>query len=284
MLTPFKEDLSVDYEVYKEYVEFQVATGVKHLFAICGTGEMAELTLDEREKLAKLTYEYAGGVPIVATANLEPSWFAQVEEVKRMSDTGVSGLVFVTKGMGNDPERQYTYLCELAQYTALPIFLYEFPGYKPSKMEASVYGRLVETGKFIGIKDTTSVMPTIKEKIAVQGDSNVLQANIPYLFEAYKAGARGVMATPTSCGAGLFQKMWDEFTSGDMKKAEETFYNIIMLDNAIDSGFNSSAKYLVNLQGVNMDPRNRHNTVLSPARLQSLRVYHDWAKANGQLS
>ena len=282
MLTPYHDDLSVNWEVYKEYTEFQVATGAGHLFAVCGTSEMAELTLDEREKLAKLTVEYASGTPIVATANMEPSWFAQVEEVKRMTQTGVNGLVFTTKGMHDDPERQFTYLSELATYTDLPVFLYEFPGAQPHKMEADVYKRLVDTGRFYGIKDTTSNMQGISEKIAVQGDSNVLQANIPLLLEAWKAGARGVMATPTSCGAQLFQKMWDEFTAGDLAAAEQTFQYINLLDCAIDSGFNCSAKYLVQLQGVRgMTPINRGRRELSEARLHSLKTYYEWAKHNG---
>ena len=282
MLTPYHDDLSVNWEVYKEYTEFQVATGAGHLFAVCGTSEMAELTLDEREKLAKLTVQYAGKTPVVATANMEPSWFAQVEEVKRMSQTGVSGLVFITKGLHDDPERQFTYLSELATHTDLPLFLYEFPGAQPHKMEADVYKRLVDTGRFYGIKDTTCSMKDIQEKIAVQGNSNVLQANIPYLFEAWKAGARGVMATPTSCGAQLFQKMWDEFTAGDLAAAEQTFQHINLLDCAIDSGFNCSAKYLVQLQGVRgMTPINRGGRTLSEARLHSLKTYHDWAKSNG---
>ena len=282
MLTPYHDDLSIDYETYKAYTEFQVATGVGHLFAVCGTSEMAEMTLDEREKLAALTVQYASGTPVVATANLEPSWFAQVEEVKRMSQTGVDGLIFVTKGMHDDPERQYTYLNELAQYTELPLFLYEFPGCQPHKMEADVYKRLIDTGRFVGIKDTTSNMQDIGEKIAVQGDSNVLQANIPLLFEAWKAGARGVMATPTSCGAQLFQKMWDEFTAGDLAAAEHTFQIINLLDCAIDSGFNRSAKYLVQLQGVcGMKPISRGGRPLSEPRYASLKAYHDWAKSNG---
>jgi 4-hydroxy-tetrahydrodipicolinate synthase len=284
MLTPYKEDKTIDLEAYKSYIEYQASSGAGFLVPVCGTSEMAEQTLDERVLLAATTVKYANGTQVFATANLEPSWFAQVEEVKRMSETGVSGLVFITKGMGNDKERQFTYLCELADYTKLPIVLYEYPGCKPHKMEADVYGRLVDTGRFVGIKDTTCTMEAIKEKIAVQKDSNILQANVPLLLEAYKAGARGVMATTTSCGASLFQKMWEEFTAGDLDAAEKTFQNIILLDCAIDSGFNCSAKYLVRLQGVKMNWINRGTTNLSESRLHALKVYHDWAKANGQMN
>ena len=63
----------------------------------------------------------------------------------------------------------------------------------------------------------------------------------------------------------------------------EVEYNeIILLDNAIDSGFNCSAKYLVQLQGVaSMKAINRGHQQLSTARLRSLRSFHDWCVANG---
>lgn len=283
LLTPFKEDRSIDFKVFEQYVEWQASFRPQHLFAVCGSSEMVDLTFDERIRIAKTAVAHSQGVPVFASANIEPSWFAQVEEVKTMSQTGVSGLVFTTKGFGNDQERMFTYLNELSSFTDLPIVLYEYPGFSPKTMSGETYGKLVATGKFKGIKDTTCTLAEIKDKIAYQGDSNVLQANIPLLYEAYIAGAKGVCATPTSCGADLFVKMWDEFLSGDLEKAKQTFYQIILLDNAIDSGFNASAKYLVSLRGIPMNWYTRGSHKLSEARMHSLKVYYDWAKENGVL-
>lgn len=283
LLTPFKEDRSIDFEVYKKYVEWQSRQGAQHLFACCGSSEMTTLSLDERIELATLAVKHANGVPVVATANIEPTWHAQVEEVKRMEQTGVDGLVFVTKGYCNDNERLYTYLSELSDLTELPVVLYEFPGMQPHLMDASVYGRLAADGKVVGIKDTTCRIELIKEKIDVQGDTAVLQANIPYLMEAYEQGARGVVATPTSCGAYLFAKMYDEFfVQNDREAANLTHQQICVLDNAIDGGFCATAKYLVGLSGVegfNWYTRGNHD--LNPQRLKALRVFFDWAKATG---
>lgn len=284
LLTAFKEDKSVDFDAYAAYVEWQASNNPHYLFPVCGSSEMTLLTLDERIKIAETAVKHSNGVPCFATANIEPSWLAQVEEVKRMEQTGVKGLVFTTKGYGDDDERIVTYLSELAEHTTLPVLLYEFPGFQPHKMSGKAYGELVKTGKFAGIKDTTCTMPTIKDKIAVQGDTAVMQANIPYLLEAYEAGARGVVATPTSCGAGLFRKMYDEFfVAEDFEAAKKTFGDIILLDNAIDSGFCASAKYLCRLQGVPMTYVTRNGSDLGPARLKSIRVFYDYAKANGIL-
>ncbi len=282
MLTPYKEDMSVDYDAYEKYADWQVSQGVGHLFAVCGSSEMAALTLEERLKLASLTVKHKGDLTVVATANMEPSWFAQVEEVKRMSDTGVDGIVFTTKGYGDDPERLVTYIGELKQYTDLPIFMYEFPGFNHCHISGECYGRLVKECGVLGIKDTTCTYDGIKSKIDNKGASCVIQANMPYLFEAFKLGARGVMATPTSCGGAFFQRFFEAFTSGDMALAEQCFNEITLLDCAIDSGFNASAKYLVNLQGIDeMSTRTRTGGALSAARMESIKSFHNWCVANG---
>ena len=284
LLTPFKEDKSIDYDVYAQYVEWQVERGTHHLFSVCGSSEMTALTPEERVKCATIAAKHSGSAEVVATANLEPTWHMQVEEVKRMEQTGVDGLVFVSKGYADNDERLVEYLSELAEYTTLPIILYEFPGMQPCNMSGKAYGELVKTGRFHGIKDTTCTMAGIKDKIAVQGESAVLQANIPLLFDAYMAGARGVCATPTSCGANLFRKMYDEFfVEKDIAKARETFNEIILLDNAIDSGFNASAKYLVSLQGIPMTTVTRTGSSVNEARRRSIEAYYEYAKEHGML-
>ena len=277
LLTPFKEDKSIDYDVYAQYVEWQVERGTHHLFSVCGSSEMTTLTPEERVKCATIAAKHSGSAEVVATANLEPTGHMQVEEVKRMEQTGVDGLVFVSKGYADNDQRLVEYLSELAGCTTLPIILYEFPGMQPCNMSGKAYGELVKTGRFHGIKDTTCTMAGIKDKIAVQGDSAVLQANIPLLFDAYMAGARGV-------GANLFRKMYDEFfVEKDIAKARETFNEIILLDNAIDSGFNASAKYLVSLQGIPMTTVTRTGSSVNEARRRSIEAYYEYAKEHGML-
>ena len=282
MLTPFFEDRSIDYNTYEKYADWQVEQGVDHLFAVCGSSEMKELTLEERLKLAELTVKHKGETTVVATANIEPTKEGNLEEIKKMEQTGVDGLVLTTKGMGDDDDKLVEYIRELAQSTTLPVFLYEFPGFQPHLMSGKAYGELTKDGLIWGIKDTTCSLELIKDKIANKGDSTVIQANMPYLFDSYVAGARGVMATPTSCGGAFFQRFHEAFVSGDMALAEQRYNEIILLDNAIDSGFCASAKELIRLQGVdtfNWYTRGSHH--LSPARLRSIKSFHDWCVANG---
>ena len=282
MLTPYFEDRTIDYATYEKYTEWQVSQGVDHLFAVCGSSEMTKLTLEERLKLATLTAKHKGNTTIVATANIEATVEENIEEIKKMEQTGVDGLVLTTKGLGDDDDKIVDYITKLLDVASLPVFLYEFPGFRPHLMSGKAYGELAKTGKIWGIKDTTSTFEGIKDKIDNKYESTIIQANMPFLWDSYVAGARGVMATPTSCGGAFFQRFHEAFVSGDMKLAEQRYNEIILLDNAIDSGFNASAKELIRLQGVDtFNWYNRTETTLSSARLRSLKSFHDWCVANG---
>lgn len=280
MLTPFNEDRSIDYATYEEYTEWQVSQGVDHLFAVCGSSEMKELTLEERLKLAELTVKHKGNTTVVASANIEPTKEENIEEIKKMEQTGVDGIVLTTHE--RDDDHIVDYIRELASATTLPVFMYEFPGFKPYIISGEAYGELTKDDLIWGIKDTTCTLDGIGSKIKNKHNSTIIQANMPYLWDSYVMGARGVMATPTSCGGAFFQRFHEAFISGDMALAEERYNEIILLDNAIDSGFCASAKELIRLQGVkgfNWYTRGSHN--LSGARLRSIKSFHDWCVANG---
>ncbi len=285
LLTAFNEDATVDYNGYASYVEWQASLNPHYLFAVCGSSEMTMLTLEERLSIATTAAKHSNGVPVFATANLEPTWHSQVEEIKRMEQTGVSGLVFTSNGYGNDDAKIITYMSDLAAQTSLPIMIYEFPGFKNPYISGKAYAEIAKIDNMIGIKDTTCTMPKIKEKIDVQGESAVLQANIPYLLKAYEEGARGVVATPSSCGAAkAMRKMYDAFfVDKDYEAAKKYFEHVILIDNGIDSGFMASAKYLCQLQGVPMSTVCRDGRTISESRREGIRTFYEYAKANGIL-
>lgn len=280
LVTPYLPDLSIDYDTFERYVRWQAANKPQYLFAVCGSSEMARLLPEERLRLAALAVENAQGLPVLTTANLEPDFDAQAEDIKRLEQTGVSGFVFTTKGYGDNPEKMYDYQMSLAAKTKLPIFLYEYPGFKPHLMDAETYGKLVKSGRFAGIKDTTCTMEGVKAKIAVQGDSSVLNANVPLLFDSYLAGGRGVMATTTTCAAQLFVRQWNAVLKGDFTEAERLHEVVCMVDAALGDGFPCSAKYFLSLQGVPMRYETRDGRTLSESRRRALEGVFAYCRHN----
>ena len=50
MITPFKEDGSVDYETVKKYVHWYHDSGYSGIFAVCQSSEIFFLSVEERER------------------------------------------------------------------------------------------------------------------------------------------------------------------------------------------------------------------------------------------
>lgn len=79
------------------------------------------LTLDERLALAVRTVERSEGIPVLATANLQPERADHGEEMARMSATGVAGIVLVPpRGLGPDQNELADYLAALADQWLQP--------------------------------------------------------------------------------------------------------------------------------------------------------------------
>lgn len=276
LLTPFREDGAVDWPLYERYVEWQLSHKPHHLFAVCGSSEMRTLDLEERLKLAELAVHRAGTTPVVATANVETAFEAQKEEIRRMEATGVSAIVLTTQGLGDEDERLIQYVEEMRLLTSLPVILYEFPGIGPRWIRPSTYKRLVDTGQVIGVKDTTCTMEGITGKLEAAPESHVLQANIPYVLDALRAGAGGVMSTLGATGAPLLLKLWEEVRSRDAA-ADDTYGLIVGMNSVLGSCFPATGKYFVSLAGIPFPTRTRQGKQLEPAHARAVKAWYDWA-------
>lgn len=281
IMTPFHEDRTVDWKVYEQYLEYQISHRPHNLFPVCGSSEMKELTLEERLHSASVAVCHAPkGMRVIATANLEDSFEAQREEVKRMEQTGVDALVFTSRGIGDRPEELFESLCRLAECTTLPILLYEFPGYPGQKIiDADTYARLIDTGRFLGIKDTTCRMDLITDKIQKATESDVLQANIPYLYDAMQAGAKGVIATVSVIMTKTLRKFWDLYASGAPgERLADLNADIVNSAAVIDSCFTAGPKHLFSARlGIPMTTVTRSGQTLPPDRAHAYEIWYDWA-------
>ena len=61
LLTPFKEDLSIDYDAYARLVERQVEGGVDFLVPLGTSAETPTLSREEKRKILSTTREHAHG-------------------------------------------------------------------------------------------------------------------------------------------------------------------------------------------------------------------------------
>ena len=273
LLTPFHEDRTIDWATYDRYVDWQVRQQPAGLFAVCGTGEMKWLTGDERLRLARRAVALADGLPVVATANLDPHPGYHHDEIARMADTGVTGVVLIPQSdLAANHERYVEYLLNLIERSPCPVLLYEWPQVDHYLLDPAVVSRVAS--QLSGIKDTTCTMDGIGTKLRAAGDTVVYQANLPYLVDALEIGARGVMAVVSASHADRLVALWDSYRAGrdDVLRRHR---DLVVLDSLLRQSYPAAAKHLVALRGIPMTLTTRWPTDIPAETIKALDIWFD---------
>lgn len=146
LVTPFRQDGSLDEQALKNLVSWQIESGI-HFLVPCGTtGETPTLTHEEWLRVIDLTIEVAAGrVPIVAgaTSNSTRDAVAKAQELANRS--GVDAILTASPYY-NKPtqEGQYQHFKAIAEAANRPIILYNVPGRTAANIEPSTIARLSE--------------------------------------------------------------------------------------------------------------------------------------------
>lgn len=275
LLTPFESDGTIDWNAYERYVEWQLAWKPDGLFAVCGTSEMKWLTTAERLDLARRAVALAGGTPVVATANLDPEPARHPEELRRMAQTGVAGVVLVPpSGLGENQQRLGEYFARVIDASPCSVLIYEWPMTSPHLVDASVYGELVRSHGLAGIKDTTCTMEGIEAKIEQGGGATVFQANAPFMLDSIRRGAGGIMAIVSAAAADYVLRFW-RAAAGGAEEATPLHEQLVLLDCALGRGgaYPATAKHLAALRGAPMGLTCRAPAEPAPEVLKAIEVW-----------
>lgn len=281
LVTPFDAEGRLDVPSLDRLVAHHVQARAQGLFAVCGTSEMAALGAEERLCVAHSAARRASGaLPVLAAANLDEDPAHHGEQVARMSQSGVDGVVLVPpRRHSGEADALLDYLGGLARRSAVPVLLYEWPGSSPAEIPAAVFGRLHAEAGVVGLKDTTCSLEAISAKIASAPAATVFQANNPLLLAAFDLGARGSMSIASAVRPDLLAALWDEYAAGRRSTALRLEREIVFLD-AVLGGFHpGGAKWLLQRQGLIAHDRCRSGRPPSEAGAAALRAWERQAPA-----
>ncbi len=168
LITPFKQDGSVDEPALREMVRWQVQAGIDFLVPCGTTGETPTLSHDEWLRVVDLTIETASGrVPIMAgaTSNNTREAVAKAKEVS--SRPGVDYILTATPYY-NKPTQEgiYQHFKAIAEASAKPLVLYNIAGRTGTNIETPTLLRLAEIPNIIAVKEASGNIGQIAEVCA----------------------------------------------------------------------------------------------------------------------
>jgi len=197
MITPFKHDLSIDFDSLGNLTESLVLGGVDFLVVMGTTGEAATLTVEEKQKvLDHVVKTNAGRVPVVYGIGGNNT-AAVCEELRSFNNQGVSSILSASPGY-NKPTQEgiFQHFKALGESSPLPIILYNVPGRTASNMESKTCIRIAsEVPNIVAIKEASGDLNQIEEIIRNAPEGfDVFSGDDGLTIPVMKAGGVGVIS------------------------------------------------------------------------------------------
>lgn len=220
MVTPFRDDLSLDEERATTLVRYLLEHGSDGV-VVCGTtGESPTLTHAEKERLFRVVKEAAGNRPVIAGSGNYCT--AESIELTRLAERcGLDGAMLVVPYYNNPPqEGLYRHFKMVAEATALPVILYNVPGRTARNMEAQTVARLAEVPNIVGIKEASKNMEQVSEIIArTPPEFVVYSGDDAVTLPMMALGAVGVISVVSHVAGPQIRRMIDAFVARDTAEA-----------------------------------------------------------------
>ncbi|MCC9074145.1 4-hydroxy-tetrahydrodipicolinate synthase [Flavobacterium sp. F-65] len=237
LVTPFKEDFSIDIEALQRIVNFSVDGGIEYLVVMGTTAENATLTEAEKELvISTVINANKGRLPLVL--GIGGNNTMQVVQELKTRDLSAFEAILSVSPYYNRPTQEgiYQHFKAIAEASPLPVILYNVPGRTSSNMLPSTVIRLAKDfANVVAIKeaagDLVQAMQLLKNKpsdfLVISGDDMIA---LPIIL----AGGSGVISV---IGQGFPKEFSEMIRLGLNRKVNEAFKTQYFLSDCIDMIF-----------------------------------------------
>lgn len=232
LITPFKEDESIDFESLARIVEYQIKNGTDYL-VVCGTtAETPTLTEEEKEEIRKFVLSVNNNrLPVVLGIGGNNTR-AVVEKLQKTDLSGIDAILSVTPYY-NKPSQEglYQHYAAIAKESPLPVILYNVPGRTGVNMTANTTLRLAnEFRNICAVKEASGNFSQIDDIIKNKpADFMVISGDDGITFPLIALGAVGVISVIGNAFPKEFSRMVRLALKGDYDNARVIHYRFAEL-------------------------------------------------------
>lgn len=229
LITPFREDMTVDVDSLQNIVQFNIDNGINYLVVLGTTAESATLSKEEKQLVIDTVVKTnAGRLPLVLGVGGNNT-AAVVAELQERDLTDFCGILSVSP-FYNKPTQEgiYQHFKAIAQASSIPIVLYNVPGRTASNMLPETTVRLAKDfNNIVAIKEACGDMVQINQIIKdAPKDFLVISGDDSTALSTVLAGGAGVISV---LGQGLpseFSKMIQYGLEGNRNDANKLHYDL----------------------------------------------------------
>lgn len=234
LITPFKEDFTVDVEGLKNVVDYNIENGINYLVVLGTTAESATLSKEEKQLVID-TVVSANNERLPLVLGIGGNNTKEVIEEIRNRDLSIFTAILSVSPYYNKPTQEgiYQHFAAIAKEAPIPIILYNVPGRTASNVLPETVIRLAKDyDNIVAIKeaagDLVQAMRMIagcpKDFLVISGDDMV---TLPMIL----AGGAGVISV---IGEGFPKEFSEMVQLGLDRKVDEAYEIHYKIAPAID--------------------------------------------------
>ena len=194
LITPMHPDGRINFEKYRELIDFQIANGTDAIISIGTTGEAPTLEDDEHLEALRVAIEHTNGrIPVIAgtgSNNTEHAVFMSKEAQKM----GADGLLLVTPYYNKTSQNGLiAHYGRIANSVDLPIILYNVPSRTGVNIQPKTVAELYKTPNIVALKQASGNLSETAQ-IAALCDITLYSGNDDQIVPIMSLGGKGVIS------------------------------------------------------------------------------------------
>ncbi len=233
LITPMHPDGRINFEKYRELIDYQIANGTDAIISIGTTGEAPTLEDDEHLEALRVAIEHTNGrVPVIAgtgSNNTEHAVFMSKEAQKM----GADGLLLVTpyynKTSQNGLIAHYT---RIANSVDLPIILYNVPSRTGVNIQPKTVAELYRIPNVVALKQASGNLSETAQ-IAALCDITLYSGNDDQIVPIMSLGGKGVISVLSNVIPQQTHDICAAWLDGDCKRSLRLQLEWLDLANAL---------------------------------------------------
>ncbi|HEU4526537.1 MAG TPA: 4-hydroxy-tetrahydrodipicolinate synthase [Actinomycetota bacterium] len=235
MVTPFREDHSLDLDRAQELAVHLLEHGSDALVVAGSTGEAPTLTHKEKVELFRAVIEAARGRGKVLCGTGTYSTAETVELSREAEDAGADGLLLVTPYYNKPPQRGLLeHFTLVAGAVSVPIVAYNIPGRTGTRIEHETLLSMSTVSNIVGVKDSTGDFQAISRLIGeAPADFEVYSGDDWATFGYVCLGAVGVVSVAGHLVGERMKRIIELIDGGDVPGARAIHEELTPLFNAL---------------------------------------------------
>jgi 4-hydroxy-tetrahydrodipicolinate synthase len=236
LITPFKQDLSIDFDALEKLVEYNIENGVEYLVISGTTGESVTISKEEKKTLVDFIATInKGRLPLVLGIGGNNTQ-AVIEELNQTDLSSIDAILSVSPYYSKPTQEGiYQHFKAIAQASPKPIILYNVPGRTASNMLPQTTLRLAKDFEnIIAVKEAGNNVQQYLQLLRNKPDDfHIISGDDDLALSIALAGGLGVISV---IGQGLpkeFSEMIRLGIAGKPKQAYELHFKLMPITQMI---------------------------------------------------